>query len=397
MSKKYNFDQIVDRHHTNSSKWSLEAYKEKFNEPNIKYPCWVADMDFLCPPMVIDAVEKRANHGIYGYSSSNEPEIAYMGWAKRRFNWELKEEWILHTPGVVTAIRLAVQTFTHPGDQVLIQRPVYYPFSDAVEDNGRKLVSNSLVFKNGHYEINIADFEAKCADPNTKMFILCSPHNPIGRLWTKNELLKMLEICDKYHVFVVADEIHSDLVMPGHTHYVAANLDPKYAQNIMTCTAPSKTFNLAGLQFSNVIIENDAKRYDLDRAINNVGIGNPNPFAIVATTTAYNEGDEWLKEVLDYIEGNLNWVKDYLSKNLPQVKVYNHEATYLLWLDFRELKLTDQELEDVIFHEALVAMDAGTWFGPEGSGFMRFNLACPRSTVTGAFESIREALAKHNF
>ncbi|BDR57709.1 MalY/PatB family protein [Xylocopilactobacillus apicola] len=392
MTNKFDFDQIIDRHNTNSVKWAPETLQEKFNEPEIKYPCWVADMDFLCPPAVREAINKQAAHGIFGYSSSNKPDAAYINWAKRRFDWEISPESLLHTPGVVTAIRLAVQTFTHPGDQVLIQRPVYYPFSEAVVDNGRKLISNSLVLKDDRYEIDFDDFSAKCSDPNTKLFILCSPHNPIGRIWTKDELLKMLQICYDNHVFVIADEIHHDLIMPGTTHHVAATLDAKYAQNLMTCTAPSKTFNLAGLQFSNVIIENPERRHDFQRALNNVGLGSSNPFALVATTAAYDEGEEWLDELREYLAGNLAWIKDYLAKNLPQIKIREHEATYLIWLDCRQLGLSDSELEQVMYRKAKVAMDAGTWFGPEGSGFMRFNMACPISEVKGAFESIYKAI-----
>lgn len=394
MKKKFDFDQIIDRHQTDSIKWSPKSFKEKFDEENIKYPCWVADMDFLCPPAVMDAVSERAAHGIFRYSASSKPDEAYINWAKRRFNWNVKPEWILHTPGVVTAIRTAVQTFTEPGDQVLIQRPVYYPFSQAVEDNNRKLVSNCLVFINNHYEIDFDDFEQKCAESKTKLFIMCSPHNPIGRIWNENEISKMMKICLDNQVFVVSDEIHNDLIMPGNTHYVAANIDDKYSENIMTCTAPSKTFNLAGLQFSNVIIKNSEQRDQFNRALNNIGLKNENPFAIVATTAAYNKSEEWLNELLDYLGQNLAWIKKYLAENMPQVKVYDHQATYLVWLDFRELGLSDEKLEDVIFHQAKVAMDAGNWFGPEGKGFMRFNMACALSEVKKAFEAIKNVLVK---
>lgn len=389
----FDFDTVIDRSGTDSAKWDAATLKEKFGEEEM-ISCWVADMDFPVAPAIAEAVQKRAAHPIYGYSNSERHIEAYMGWAKRRFNWDVKREWITFTPGVVPALNIAVQTFCHPGEQVMIQKPVYYPFTDAVYKNGCHVVSNDLRRVDDHYEIDFDDFEAKAKDPRTTLFIMCSPHNPAGRLWTEDELRKMMTICLENNVFVISDEIHSDLVLPGHKHHVAASLSPEIAQNVMTCTAPSKTFNLAGMQFSTIIIPNEAKRREFQQAMDNLTLLFPNPFAIVSVTAAYEEGEPWLEELLTYLQGNLDWINDYVAKNMPKIKVFPHEATYLLWMDCSALGLNDQELQDVMYHDAKVAMDAGSWFGPQGEGFMRFNMATQRSRVQAAFEAIHDALDK---
>lgn len=384
----YKFDEIIDRTNTSSIKWNPEILLENFGVEDC-LPLWVADMDFEVAPQIKEALIKVAEHGVYGYSGTTRHMDAFANWVDRRFDWSIQTDWLLNTPGIVTAFNVAIQTYTRPGDHVIIQRPVYYPFTDAIENNGRHVSSNSLILNDeGRYEIDFEDFEMKAKDPNTTMFLLCSPHNPVSRLWTKKELAKMMRICKDNNVLVVSDEIHADLVMPGYKHYPAATLDETYLDNIVTLMAPSKTFNLAGMQLSYVVISDDLKRQQFARTLEQSSIGIVNRFAFDSAIAAYNESENWLEAVLDYIHGNYEYVREYFKKELPDIGIHELEATYLVWMDFRSLNLTLDELTKVIFKDAKVGLDGGDWFGPEGEGFMRMNLACPRVIIEKACAAI---------
>lgn len=387
----YNFDERIDRKGTNCVKWNPDDLEERFGERDM-LPFWIADMDFQVANEIEETIKKRAAHAVFGYSNGDEPKKAYLEWAKRRFQWEVKLEEIVTTPGVVPALNIAVQTFTELGDQVIIQQPVYYPFQNAIENNGRVVSCNQLIYENGQYHIDFDDFEQRAKDPMTKLFILCSPHNPVGRVWSKEELSRLAEICLKNDVLIVCDEIHNDLIFSGNRHHVLASLDDRYAQNTITCVAPSKTFNLAGLQYSMIVIPNEERRARFSESLEKLSIGEPNPFGIVATEAAYRFGEKWLEELLVYLEKNYQFLKGYLAEHLPKVKVPDHQATYMVWLDFQAYDLSDEELEDLIFHQAKVALDGGTWFGKGGSGFMRMNIACPKSLLEEGLERIVKVL-----
>lgn len=391
----YQFDKVIDRTDTSSIKWDPDILLGNFGVTD-SLPLWVADMDFEVAPPIKKALVKVAEHGIYGYSGTTKHMEAFKNWVDRRFDWTIQSDWLLNTPGVVTAFNIAIQTFTRPGDKVMIQRPVYYPFTDAIVNNGRNVSSNSLLLSDqGRYEIDFEDFEMKAKDPQTTLFLLCSPHNPVGRLWTKQELEKMLEICLEHNVLVVSDEIHADLVMPGYKHYPAGTISEKYLDNLITLMAPSKTFNLAGMQLSYVVISNEVKRQQFARTLEQASIGIVNRFAFEAATAAYDESEDWLEAVIDYIHENEKFVKNYFKRELPEVTIHELEATYLLWIDFRKLDLTLDELTTRIFRDAKVGLDGGDWFGPEGAGFMRMNLACPRSLIEEACEAIIRAVKSH--
>lgn len=391
----YHFDKVIDRTDTSSIKWDPDILLGNFGVTD-SLPLWIADMDFEVAPPIKKALVKVAEHGIYGYSGTTKHMEAFKNWVDRRFDWTIQSDWLLNTPGVVTAFNIAIQTFTRPGDKVMIQRPVYYPFTDAIVNNGRTVSSNSLLLSDqGRYEIDFEDFEMKAKDPQTTLFLLCSPHNPVGRLWTKQELEKMLEICLEHNVLVVSDEIHADLVMPGYKHYPAGTISEKYLDNLITLMAPSKTFNLAGMQLSYVVISNEVKRQQFARTLEQASIGIVNRFAFEAATAAYDESEDWLEAVIDYIHENEKFVKNYFKRELPEVTIHELEATYLLWIDFRKLDLTLDELTTLIFRDAKVGLDGGDWFGPEGAGFMRMNLACPRSLIEEACEAIIRAVKSH--
>lgn len=386
----YDFSRVIDRSGTNSMKWEPGVLEDMFGNPEL-LPLWVADMDFEVSPAVKEAVVKVAEHGIYGYSETDKHMIAFKNWQDRRFDTKIETEWLINTPGIVTALNIAVQTFTKPGDNVIIQRPVYYPFTDAIVNNGRHVSNNELKEVDGNYEIDFEDFEEKAKDPNTTMFILCSPHNPVSRVWTKEELAKLMDICVENDVLVVSDEIHNDLVMPGYEHTVTLGIDEKYQKNLISCMAPSKSFNLAGMQLSYIIIADEKMRHQFNRTLEQLGLGMMSPFALEAAAAAYDESEEWLDDLIEYLHGNYNYLKDYFAKELPQVKVRDLEATYLVWVDFRELGLNFEEIADTMANKAGVALDGGDWFGKAGEGFMRINIACPRELLEQAAEQIVKA------
>ena len=385
------FDTIVERRNTDCLKY--DAAIRRGYPPDI-LPLWVADMDFPTAIPVLEALEKRVEHGIFGYTEA-DPERFYQvlkQWFAERHRWQIQKDWLLQTPGVVFALAMAVKAFTDPGDTVLIQQPVYYPFSEVILDNGRRRVSNDLVLKDGRYEIDFADFEEKIITYKVKLFMLCSPHNPVGRVWTREELKKIAEICGKHQVLVVADEIHEDFVWSGHQHIPYASLGEDVASHSVICTSPSKTFNLAGLQVSNIFIPDFTLRRRFKHEINAAGYSQLNTLGLAACEAAYRDGAPWLEELKQYLRDNIRFTREFLLKNLPQVKLVEPEGTYLLWLDFRGLGLTGARLERLIVEQAGLWLDSGAIFGHAGEGFQRINIACPRAVLAEALERIVRAL-----
>lgn len=388
----YTFDDVIDRKNTNSIKWEPAVLKKLFGEDDL-LSMWVADMDFKCPDPVVEALVKRASHGIYGYSDIDDGYYdAIIQWNKRRNDWHLDKSWIVFTPGVVPAVNYLVQAFCKTGDKVIIQNPVYYPFSSAIVNNGATIVLNPLKETDGDYVMDYEDLEEKAKDPRVKLLILCSPHNPVGRVWRKEELERLGEICIANHVLVVADEIHSDLIMSGHKHTPFAGISEAFANNSITCVAPSKTFNLAGLQVSNIIIPNEQLRNEYQIILENNAIRHPNTFGIVALEAAYTKGEPWLEAVLEYIEGNMDYIKTFVDERLPEIKFKKPEGTYLAWLDFRGLGMDQKALESWMQKELKLALDEGYIFGSGGEGFERINAACPRVLLEEALGRIEQGI-----
>lgn len=399
----FNFDAEIDRTGTHSIKWEFlfEGHKLVFGDhAQAKHgrdrllPLWVADMDFRCPPAVIDALTERVAHGIFGYAMpSDSYYTAVIDWMARRYGVVVQREWLVLTPGVVPALNMLVETLITPGDKVLVQRPVYYPFFAAIENNGGDIVSNTLALENGRYTIDFDDLAAKTADPAVKMAILCSPHNPIGRVWTREELTRFGEICLANDVLVIADEIHCDLIYDGVAFTSFAAINETFAQKSIICTAPSKTFNMAGLKTSNIIIQDKEIRAKFNKTLNRHGLMGGNALGIVATEAAYTHGEAWLAEAMAYIEANYHFMAAYLAEHLPQLEVIRPEGTYLVWVDCRKLGLEAAARRQLLLGEAKVFLDNGEMFGPEGEGFERFNLACPRSILAEALERIVTAVS----
>ncbi|MHA2287285.1 MAG: MalY/PatB family protein [Promethearchaeota archaeon] len=396
----YNFDRLIDRRDSFSLKWSKEALHMVFKtDGNELLPLWVADMDFECPKPVVDALKREAEGCVYGYNWHGTPKYldAVTGWMNRRHQWNVDPKWIVYSPGIVPAINMMVQTFSNVGEKIIVQPPVYYPFFSAVTENGRKLLLNQLHYENQRYTFDIEDFEEKAKDPLTKMFILCSPHNPVGRVWTKDELKKLGDICLENDVLIIADEIHHDLILPGNNHTCFSTISEEFEQRTIVCTAPSKTFNLAGLQVSNIIIPNEKLRQSfIHTIVNKNGIGIPNSFGLVAMIAAYNEGEDWLEQVLGYIDSNFQFLKEYVENNLPALKYIEPEGTYLAWLDFNSLGLNDEDIKDLILNKAKIALDEGKLFGSGGEGFQRINVACPKSILEETMQRIKNVLDQEN-
>ncbi len=398
----YQFDEKISRKGTHSIKWEFVLEDSKLvavsqtdptGEKARLLPMWVADMDFRSPPAVIDALVARAEHGIYGYTFPTDSYYeALQDWVARRHGWEVKRDWILLTPGLVPALNMLVQTFVAPGEKVLIQPPVYYPFFWAVEDNGAEIVSNSLINENGRYRMNFDDLAQKASDPAVKMVILSNPHNPVGRVWTPDELTQFGEICLENDVLVVSDEIHCDLIYSDHVFTSFARLGDDFRQKSVICSSASKTFNLAGLQTSSVIISDKELREQFAGTIKRNGVFLANPFGIIAAEAAYNHGEAWLAEVMVYIEDNYRFMKSYLAEHLPQLKIVHPEATYLVWVDCRELGMDLAARKQLMMEQARVHLDEGELFGPQGEGFERFNIACPRSVLEAVLDRIKTAV-----
>lgn len=387
---KYDFDKVIDRRNTNSVKYDFALEKGK---PAEILPLWVADMDFQTPPEVIEALAKSAHHGIFGYTETKKDYFeALAKWFKEGFDWTIEPSWLVKTPGVVYAICLAIRAYTSKGDSVLIQQPVYHPFASSIITNERTLVNNPLQYKDGKYSIDFIDFEHKIVTNNVKLFLLCSPHNPVGRVWSKEELLRLGEICLRHNVLVVADEIHADFVYPGFQHQVFANLKPEFSDFTITCTAPSKTFNLAGLQVSNILISNKKLRTQFKQEMARTGYHQCNTMGLVACQAAYTYGRPWLRELIEYLAGNLAFLRSFLQEHLPQIKLVEPEGTYLVWLDFSKLGLTEEQLEDLIVNKAGLWLNPGTLFGSEGKGFQRINIACPRAILEQALKQLVKAI-----
>ena len=391
---QYDFDTPIDRTHTWSIKHDFKKENEKADDI---LPLWVADMDFRSPDSVVEALKKAVDHGIFGYSRADESYFdAVAAWYQKRHHLTLQPEWMTCTPGIVFALSIAVRAFTQEGDAVLIQPPVYHPFSRAILRNKRTLVENPLVLKDGHYEMDLEDLEQKVLDEHVKLMILCNPHNPVGRVWTREELTALADICLRHHVYVISDEIHGDFVWQGHEQTPYASISEEACLHSMMCTAPSKTFNLAGMATSNLFIPDPEMRRKFRSELLDVGQENMNRLGLFACRAAYEGGGEWLDQLIGYLAGNLALVRDFCKNRVPQIQLVEPEGTYLAWLDCRELGMTDDELMAFFSNEAKVWLDPGTHSGEQGSGFMRFNLGSSRSVIAQALDQIEAAWKKRN-
>ena len=385
--KNYNFDEIVNRENTNSVKYDGRSHF--FGNENV-LPLWVADMDFKTPDFITEAVQLRAQHEIYGYTFRPDSyNDAIVHWLKTRHHWEIQKEWIHFSPGVVPALALLVMSFTEPGDSVIVQPPVYFPFFSAIKDNGREMIENPLKLENGRYYMDFDDLEKKI-QADTKMLLLCNPHNPGGMAWTRDELQKIGEICLKNNIMIVSDEIHSDLTFNGHRHIPFASVSEAFAMNSVSCMAPSKTFNVAGLSTSFLIIPNKKIFDKYDHLMKGTHLYGGNLFGAVALEAAYYNGAEWVDQMMDYVQGNYYFLERFLEENIPQVVPMKPEATYLVWLDFSACGLKDSEINERLI-KAGVGLNRGIQFGRQGKGFMRLNLGCPRSVIKEALERMKGA------
>ena len=381
---KYNFNEIIDRSGTDALK--LEALLPRWGRTDL-IPMWVADMDFRTPPFIVEAIKKRTECEIFGYTE--KPHAWYQSiidWQQRRHQWAITKEMISFVPGVVPAIVMAVEAFTQVGDPVLIQPPVYYPFAAAIRNTGRKVVTNPLLLKDEQYQIDFEDFEEKAK--TCKLFILCNPHNPGGRVWTKDELERLASICLKHKVLMISDEIHADLTLPPYQHTPLATLSKEVAESCVTFSSASKTFNMAGLASAYAVIPNaEVRKKFLDKTVGDM-LTDGNVFAFQTTVAAYEQGEEWLSQLLSYIQGNINYLTQYIDQHLPKVKYIVPQASYLVFLDFRELGLSQKELVSLCTNQAHLALVDGSVFGKEGTGFMRINLASPRSVIEKAAQQL---------
>lgn len=401
---EHSLDIEIDRRGTNSLKWEFIQqegdpphwqHTDRFFGPSRILPMWIADMDFRCPEPVVKALVERAQQGVYGYTAPTDGFFqSVVSWMSRRHGWEIAPHWICITPGVVPALNMLVRTFISSGDKVLIQPPTYHPFYSAIENNGGQLVTNPLIYESGRYRMDVSDLEAKARDPRLKMVILCSPHNPVGRVWTSDELLRFGEICIENNLLVVSDEIHGDLIYKGHEFTPFAKISQAFAQHSIICIAPSKTFNLAGLQTSCIIIPNDDLRSRFETVLQANGLVLTGSFGVVALQAAYDHGEDWLEQTLAYLQGNLQYLETYVGEHVPQISVVRPEGTFLVWLDCRRLGLDRVGLKRLLMEDARVYLDEGFIFGPEGEGFQRMNIACPRSILAEALDRIKDAISR---
>ena len=385
-----NFDMIIPRKNTNSMKW--DSLQTVFGDENI-LPLWVADMDFPVAKPISDAIQSRSSHPLFGYGI--QPETMYealIGWFQRRHGWTIQRNWILTAPGVVPSMSLAVQALTEPGDGIIVQTPVYPPFFSCVNDNGRQLVNNPLISTRGYYEIDFDLLSRQVCQPHTKLLLLCSPHNPVGRVWSRKELERLAQLCEKNDVLVVSDEIHCDLVLGQQIHVPYACLGPSAQQNSIVCISPSKTFNIAGLNTSFLVVPNELVRRKLRLALERLHVTRLNVFGAIATETAYAKGDEWLDDLLVYLTNNALHIADYVEKEMPSVNYALPEGTYLGWLDFRKHFFASRELKQFLIQKAKVGLNDGLSFGEQGEGFARINFGCPRAMLTEGLQRISKAL-----
>ena len=389
--KKYNFDEIVPREGTNCLKYDA---REMFFKSKDVLPLWVADMDFRTPDFIVDAIKKRAEHEIFGYSFKSDSYYkSVIDWMKRRHNWEIQKGRISSSPGVVAGLTIAIEAFSKPGDGVVVQPPVYFPFFDCVKGTTRKMVENPLKIENGRYTFDFEDLKSKI-DENTKLLLLCNPQNPGGMVWTREELTELANICIENKIMIISDEIHSDLIFGGHKHIPIASVSEEIAQNCMVLMAPSKTFNVAGLSSSVVIIPNKASfvRYERMLGVGHLGMGNI--FGSVALESAYTHGDDWLEQMLDYLWDSYLYLEEFFKANLPKVKVMKPEATYLVWLDFTEYGMKNRELVNFATEKAKVGLNDGGKFGAGGEGWLRLNIGCPRTVLEEALDRLGQAFGE---
>ena len=386
----FNFDKIIDRSDNFSAKWSE---MDKNFGTNDLLPMWVADMDFLTAPCIMEALKERLEQGIFGYTTRPDSyNDSIVNWLDNRFSRKINKDWLMFSPAVITSISLLIQNLTKENDKIMIQEPVYSPFHNMVKNNNRELVISPLIkLDDGKYVMDYDDIESKIKD--VKIFILCNPHNPVGRVWTCEELTKLGDICLKHNVIVISDEIHSDIIFKNHKHTPFASISKELEQNTITCMAPTKTFNLAGIQSSFVVLPNKDHYEILGKAFSRLDIKRNNAFSLVATEAAYNYGEDWLHDLLNYIENNIDFAIEYIKNHLPKLKVYKPEGTYLLWIDFNHLNVDENILKDALLNKGKIALSPGSNFGIGGNGYFRINLACPRSMVLDALKRIQFAIS----
>jgi len=378
------FDEVVNRRGTNSYKWDSSADADVL-------PLWVADMDFKTAPCIIEALQRRVEHGIFGYVRVPDSYYdAVTGWFEQRHGWCMQPGDIIYTSGVVPAVSAIIQAMTEPGDKVLVQTPVYNCFFSSIRNNDCVMQESPLCYADNTYHIDFEDFERKASDPRVKLFLLCNPHNPAGRVWTRDELTRMGEICLRHNVFIVSDEIHNELVMPGHTYVPFASISDDFARHSAICTSPSKSFNIAGLQIANITVADADIRARIDKSININEVCDVNPFGVEALQAAYSEqGAQWLAQLLDYLHGNYQYLRQFFAQHLPMLPVCKLEGTYLVWVDCSVLKMESQEIEEDLLHQQHLWLNSGQMYDPTGSPFMRINIACPRSTLEQALKRLR--------
>lgn len=379
---EYDFDKIISRRGTNSYKWDTPEEEDVL-------PMWVADMDFPTAPAVVRAVERRATHGIYGYTKVPDAYYeAVVGWFAGRHGWRIRPEWVIYTSGVVPAVSAVIQALTEPGDRVIVQTPAYNCFFSSIRNSGCELSANHLLYRKGGYTVDFDDLEAKAADPKAKLLLLCNPHNPSGRVWTPAELRRIGEICLRHGVLVVSDEIHCELTYEGHDYTPFATLSEEFQQRSVTCISPSKAFNLVGLQIANIVAADGDIRRRIDRAININEVCDVNPFGVEALIVAYNEGAEWLDALRKYLWENFRYLVMYLAEHLPELTVVPLEGTYLAWIDCRALSVGSERMAQRLMDEARLMVNPGMLYGPGGEGFIRLNFACPRALLTDGLERL---------
>ncbi|MGE8204899.1 MalY/PatB family protein [Heyndrickxia sp. NPDC080065] len=382
-----NWNDCIERTHTHSVKWSAA--------PDEIIPMCIADMDFQVAPEILEAMKKKAEHGIYGYTTFCDRYYrSIIGWWKRRFDMDIDKEWISFSPGIIPGINLLLQLLTKPGDHVIVQEPVYYPFYSTIDNHQCNIVQNSLIYKNGTYEMDFSDLEKKASDPKAKVMILCSPHNPVGRVWTEDELSRVAEICLKHDVWIISDEMHGDLVYKGNRHYPLFSVHPEIKNRAILCAAPSKTFNVAGLQTSIIMIPNKELREKYQQKLFQYGLMRPNAFGVEGTIAAYESSEYWLEELLVYLEDNLQYVLDYFQTHIPEIIPIQPEATHLIWLDCSKLGMSGEQLFQYFLKEAKIKFDEGYKFGDSGQAFLRMNIACPRERLEIAVKRIQGCVIK---
>lgn len=383
---KYDFNEIIPRRHTNSYKWDSATDEDVL-------PLWVADMDFRTAPPVVEALQKRVEHGIFGYTKVPSAYYeAITNWFARRHGWQIDKDWIIYTSGVVPALSAIIKALTKPGDRVLVQTPVYNCFFSSIRNNNCEVVDNPLIYTNRTYHIDFTNLERLTADPNVKLMLLCNPHNPAGRVWTREELTRLGEICLRNNVIVVADEIHCELVYPGHTYTPFASISKTFLMNSVTCTSPSKAFNLAGLQIANIISADEEVRMRIDKAININEVCDVNPFGVEALMAAYNNGEEWLEELKHYLAENYSYLKEYFNEHLPQFPVTTLEGTYLIWVNCSVLQQRSKDIVETLLKEEKLWVNEGSMYGEAGNSFIRINIACSREVLTDGLNRLKVGL-----